>query len=70
MASTAQQPPTTGRREMMFCHECHDEWYRDQHGIICPECDSEFTEIVSAFGGFVEFSPTTRLEKINGLMAC
>jgi Zn finger protein HypA/HybF involved in hydrogenase expression len=31
---------------MMFCHECHDEWYRDERGIICPECGSEFTEIV------------------------
>ncbi|KAF2684066.1 hypothetical protein K458DRAFT_367492 [Lentithecium fluviatile CBS 122367] len=49
MASTGQQPstaPSAGRREMMYCHECHDEWYRDEHGIICPECDSEFTEII------------------------
>lgn len=49
MASN-QSPSTTqnsGQREMMFCHECHDEWYRDQRGIICPECGSEFTEIVS-----------------------
>jgi E3 ubiquitin-protein ligase RNF115/126 len=55
MASTGEQPSTTqssGRREMMYCHECHDEWYRDQHGIICPECSSEFTEIVSALCGF------------------
>ncbi|KAJ4289095.1 hypothetical protein N0V90_011437 [Kalmusia sp. IMI 367209] len=44
--STQAQPASAGRREMMFCHECHDEWYRDEHGIICPECDSEFTEII------------------------
>ncbi|KAF2639548.1 hypothetical protein P280DRAFT_39797 [Massarina eburnea CBS 473.64] len=35
-----------GPRETMFCHECHDEWYRDEKGIICPECQSEFTEII------------------------
>jgi E3 ubiquitin-protein ligase RNF115/126 len=39
----------------MFCHECHDEWYRDEKGIICPECDSEFTEVVRLFR---IFSPT------------
>ncbi|KAF2713095.1 hypothetical protein K504DRAFT_472560 [Pleomassaria siparia CBS 279.74] len=38
--------PTPGRRDMMFCHECHDEWYRDEHGLTCPECHSDFTEII------------------------
>jgi E3 ubiquitin-protein ligase RNF115/126 len=38
---------TPGRRDMMFCHECADEWYRDEHGLTCPECHSDFTEIVS-----------------------
>lgn len=46
--STQAQQPRTGQRELMFCHECNDEWYRDQHGIICPECGSEFTEVVGA----------------------
>ncbi|CAI6334120.1 unnamed protein product [Periconia digitata] len=47
MASTpARSTQPAGRREMMFCHECHDEWYRDEKGIICPECQSEFTEII------------------------
>lgn len=31
---------------MMFCHECQDEWYRDMHGLTCPECGSDFTEII------------------------
>lgn len=37
-----------GHRDMMFCHECADEWYRDEHGLSCPECGSDFTEIVSS----------------------
>ncbi|KAF2203368.1 hypothetical protein GQ43DRAFT_271191 [Delitschia confertaspora ATCC 74209] len=35
-----------GDRDMMFCHECHDEWYRDKHGFTCPECGSDFTELI------------------------
>ncbi|EUC46333.1 hypothetical protein COCMIDRAFT_93178 [Bipolaris oryzae ATCC 44560] len=41
--SQAQRP---GHRDMMFCHECADEWYRDEHGLSCPECGSDFTEII------------------------
>ncbi|KAF2025671.1 hypothetical protein EK21DRAFT_116601 [Setomelanomma holmii] len=37
---------TPARRDMMFCHECADEWYRDEHGLTCPECGSDFTEII------------------------
>lgn len=36
------------QREIVFCHQCENEWYRDEHGIICPECQGEFTEIVEA----------------------
>jgi hypothetical protein len=39
--------PAPARRDMMFCHECADEWYRDERGLTCPECGSDFTEIVS-----------------------
>jgi E3 ubiquitin-protein ligase RNF115/126 len=39
----SQQP---AHRDMMFCHECDDEWYRDQSGLTCPACGSDFTEIV------------------------
>jgi hypothetical protein len=35
-------------REIVFCHQCENEWYRDEHGIICPECHGEFVEIVEA----------------------
>ncbi|ENI02008.1 hypothetical protein COCC4DRAFT_202787 [Bipolaris maydis ATCC 48331] len=41
--SHTQRP---GHRDMMFCHECADEWYRDEHGLSCPECGSDFTEII------------------------
>jgi E3 ubiquitin-protein ligase RNF115/126 len=42
-------PPRSHRRENVFCHECHREWYRDQHGLVCPNesCRSDFVEIVS-----------------------
>ena len=33
-------------REIVFCHQCENEWYRDEHGIICPECQGEFTEVI------------------------
>lgn len=44
----SQPPPTSspGHRDMMFCHACHDEWYRDERGLICPECGSDFTQII------------------------
>ncbi|KAH8681328.1 hypothetical protein BX600DRAFT_18417 [Xylariales sp. PMI_506] len=35
-------------REVVYCHNCYHEWYRDDHGLICPHCDGEATEIVSA----------------------
>ncbi|GME42725.1 Zinc finger RING-type protein [Neofusicoccum parvum] len=31
---------------MVFCHQCENEWYRDEHGLTCPDCHSEFTEII------------------------
>ncbi|KAK8223982.1 hypothetical protein HDK90DRAFT_515418 [Phyllosticta capitalensis] len=37
-----------GARDMVFCHECQNEWYRDEHGLTCPSCNSEFTEIIEA----------------------
>ena len=33
---------------MMYCHECENEWYRDEHGLACPECHSDFTEVIEA----------------------
>ena len=37
-----------GEREMVFCHQCQNEWFRDTHGLQCPECQSEIVEIVSS----------------------
>lgn len=42
----APQPAQSSNRDTMFCHECQDEWYRDEHGLTCPECGSDFTEII------------------------
>ena len=36
-----------GGRELVFCHSCENEWYRDEHGLQCPSCESEIVEIVS-----------------------
>ncbi|GAB7348954.1 hypothetical protein MBLNU459_g7944t1 [Dothideomycetes sp. NU459] len=38
--------PTGHQRDMVFCHECENEWYRDEHGLTCPDCQSDFTEII------------------------
>jgi hypothetical protein len=35
-----------GARDLVYCHSCQEEWYRDEHGIVCPGCHSDFTEIV------------------------
>lgn len=32
--------------DRMFCHACGGVWLRDEHGLSCPHCESEFTEIV------------------------
>lgn len=32
----------------MFCHECEDEWFRDEHGLTCPRCQSDFVEVIEA----------------------
>ena len=34
-------------QEVVFCHECRFEWFRDEHeSISCPSCNSGATEIV------------------------
>ncbi|PTB64005.1 hypothetical protein BBK36DRAFT_1171449 [Trichoderma citrinoviride] len=37
----------TAGREVVYCHACSHEWYRDEQGLLCPSCDSDITEIVS-----------------------
>lgn len=36
----------TGSREIVYCHHCENDWYRDESGLVCPRCDSDITEIV------------------------
>jgi E3 ubiquitin-protein ligase RNF115/126 len=36
----------TGDREVVYCHQCHAEWYNDEHGLECPTCEGQITEIV------------------------
>lgn len=36
---------TTGR-EVVYCHACSHEWYRDDHGLECPECGGDITEVI------------------------
>ncbi|KAF4635871.1 hypothetical protein G7Y89_g2208 [Cudoniella acicularis] len=38
-----------GSREVVFCHACENEWFKDEHenGLVCPECQSEVTEIIT-----------------------
>ena len=48
---------------MVFCHECENEWYRDEHGLTCPDCRSDFTEVVSDDGAHalvnIDLEPTS-----------
>ncbi|KAE8352529.1 hypothetical protein BDV28DRAFT_124255 [Aspergillus coremiiformis] len=32
--------------DRMFCHACGGVWLRREHGLNCPRCGSEFTEII------------------------
>ncbi|EKJ70695.1 hypothetical protein FPSE_09205 [Fusarium pseudograminearum CS3096] len=36
----------TAGREVVYCHACANEWYRDEGGLTCPECRGEITEII------------------------
>lgn len=37
-------------RELVYCHACSNEWPHDDHGLICPRCQSDITEIVCGPG--------------------
>ncbi|RFU35648.1 hypothetical protein B7463_g704, partial [Scytalidium lignicola] len=37
----------SGPREVVYCYGCNHEWYNDEHGLECPNCHGEITEIVS-----------------------
>ncbi|RAL10631.1 putative RING finger domain protein [Aspergillus homomorphus CBS 101889] len=32
--------------DRVMCHACGGVWPRSEHGLICPQCQSEFTEII------------------------
>ena len=35
--------------ELVFCHACQNEWHREEHGLQCPQCHSDFVELVSLY---------------------
>ncbi|KAH6672769.1 hypothetical protein F5X68DRAFT_42545 [Plectosphaerella plurivora] len=34
--------------EQVFCHACGNTWTKDVRGLVCPRCDSEATEVITA----------------------
>ncbi|KAI5926742.1 hypothetical protein F4810DRAFT_484091 [Camillea tinctor] len=52
MASRGRRLDVTEGREVVYCHGCEREWYRDEHpderpgSMACPHCHSEIVEIV------------------------
>ncbi|RBQ75529.1 hypothetical protein FVER14953_20200 [Fusarium verticillioides] len=38
-------------RDVVLCHECSSRWYKDEDGMQCPRCQSEFVEIVDPESG-------------------
>lgn len=32
----------------VYCHECQNEWIKDNHGLVCPSCSSTFVEEIEA----------------------
>ena len=53
-------------RELVFCHECQNEWNRDEHGLTCPDCHSDFTEVVGErLPDVVPRSPSIQIEQGN-----
>lgn len=38
-------------REVVYCYNCSNEWYRDEHALqdlICPRCHNDFVQIVGS----------------------
>ncbi|KAF5874409.1 putative mitochondrial membrane fission protein [Botrytis fragariae] len=62
----------TGDREVVYCHQCENEWYQDEHGLVCPACEGEIIEIVdpnsdprSGMGNSPENTPLRDLDNHN-----
>ncbi|KAI0409541.1 hypothetical protein F4802DRAFT_149075 [Xylaria palmicola] len=49
MASRDEHLEPAEGREIVFCHSCRYQWYRDERrsSLACPACLSDFTEIVT-----------------------
>lgn len=45
--ATTTRLDATGDREVVFCHICDNEWYRDCGGLTCPRCQGDAVEIIS-----------------------
>ena len=43
----------TGPREVVYCHQCDNEWFQDTHGLICPRCEGDVTEIVGSSEDYI-----------------
>lgn len=49
-------------RNVVYCHQCENEWYEDDSGLECPRCQSGATEIVTA-----ENDPRNMMERSEPL---
>lgn len=38
--------------EILLCHQCENQWQRNETGLKCPRCESEFVEIVRYYYPF------------------
>lgn len=42
-----RHPDASGQSDQVYCHSCNNTFPHDEHGLICPRCDGDITEIVS-----------------------
>lgn len=38
--------------DLLFCHQCENQWRQNATGLRCPRCESEFVEVVSQLLAF------------------
>lgn len=46
--SSSRHLDLSGDREVVYCHNCENEWYKEEDDLQCPRCHSEICEIVSS----------------------
>ncbi|CCT74224.1 related to 1-phosphatidylinositol-4,5-bisphosphate phosphodiesterase [Fusarium fujikuroi IMI 58289] len=49
---------------VVLCHQCSARWYRDEDGMQCPKCQSEFVEILEPESGS-DVSDTSSAESVG-----